>query len=153
MKSFWYFFGEDTPHWLPKKCEGISSNEFHIDRYLAPRTIEKMKPLGAVLELPAKQHCQSSLRIGPNWPNRHCCLAGSSKTAPRIFIFFFNCHGCRLFISCEIHSYFCPHIFWVYFLVLASVTQINNDYSYDKSSHHHTLCSLTTRQRIDPMNN
>ena len=27
------------------------------------------------------------LKIGPNWPNWKCCLAGSSKTAPRIFIF------------------------------------------------------------------
>ena len=25
------------------------------------------------------------LKIGPNWPNRQYCLAGSSKTAPRIF--------------------------------------------------------------------
>ena len=45
-----------------------------------------MKILGAVLELPAKQHCQSS-PFGPNWPNWQCCLAGSSKTAPRILIF------------------------------------------------------------------
>ena len=47
--------------------------------------------MGAVLELPAKQHCQSSpftlLKIGLNWPNRQCCLAGSSKTAPMILIF------------------------------------------------------------------
>ena len=28
-----------------------------------------------------------SLKIGPNWPNRQCCLVGSSKTAPKIFIF------------------------------------------------------------------
>ena len=27
------------------------------------------------------------LKIGPYWPNRQCCLAGSSKIAPRIFIF------------------------------------------------------------------
>ena len=27
------------------------------------------------------------LKIGPNRPNRQCCLAGSSKTAPRILIF------------------------------------------------------------------
>ena len=27
------------------------------------------------------------LKIGPNWPNWQCCLAGSSKTAPRILIF------------------------------------------------------------------
>ena len=60
----------------------------------APRTIEKMKIMGAVLELPVKQHYQSSqpnyLKIGPNWPNWpnwQCCLAGSSKTAPRILFF------------------------------------------------------------------
>ena len=27
------------------------------------------------------------LKVGPNWPNRQCCLAGSSQRAPRIFIF------------------------------------------------------------------
>ena len=47
--------------------------------------IEKIKILGAVLELPAKQSIY--LKIGPNWPNWQCCLAGSSKTAPRILIF------------------------------------------------------------------
>ena len=52
--------------------------------------IEKIKILGAVLDLPAKQHCQFS-PFGPivevNWLDWHCCLAGSSKTAPRILIF------------------------------------------------------------------
>ena len=49
--------------------------------------------MGAVLELPAKQHWQFG-QFGPIWPNFEvngldwqCCLAGSSKTAPRIFIF------------------------------------------------------------------
>ena len=27
------------------------------------------------------------LKIGPNWPNRQCCLAGSSQMAHRILIF------------------------------------------------------------------
>ena len=27
------------------------------------------------------------LKIGPNWPNHQCCLAGNSKRAPRILIF------------------------------------------------------------------
>ena len=36
-------------------------------------------------------------KIGLNWGNRKCCLAGRSKTTTRILIFF-NCHGCRLFI-------------------------------------------------------
>ena len=52
--------------------------------------IEKMKILGAALELPAQTALPIQpiyLKIGPNWPNRQCCLAGSSKTAPRILIF------------------------------------------------------------------
>ena len=32
---------------------------------------------------------------------------------------FFNWHGCRLFILCEIHCYLCPHIFWVYYFSLS----------------------------------
>ena len=41
--------------------------------------------LGAILELPAKQPILPDFLVnGPNW---QCCLAGSSKTAPRILIF------------------------------------------------------------------
>ena len=51
---------------------------------------EKIEILGAVLELPAKQHCQFS-PFGPifevNGLDWQCYLAGSSKTAPRILIF------------------------------------------------------------------
>jgi hypothetical protein len=32
--------------------------DFTENEYSAPRTIEKIKILGAVFELPAKQHCQ-----------------------------------------------------------------------------------------------
>ena len=42
------------------------------------------------MELPAKQHCRFG-QFGPifevNGLDWQCCLAGSSKTAPRIFIF------------------------------------------------------------------
>ena len=52
--------------------------------------IEKIKFLGVVLELPAKQHCQFS-PFGPifevNGLDWQCYLAGSFKTAPRISIF------------------------------------------------------------------
>ena len=52
--------------------------------------VEKIKIPGAVLELPAKQHCQFS-PFGPifevNGLDWQCYLAGSSKTAPRILIF------------------------------------------------------------------
>ena len=37
---------------------GLGSNEFHINEGLAPMAVEKIKILGAVLELPAKQHSQ-----------------------------------------------------------------------------------------------
>ena len=57
--------------------------DFTLNEYSAPRTIEKIRILGAVLELPV-----------PIWPifevnglDWQCCLAGSSKTAPRIFNF------------------------------------------------------------------
>ena len=52
--------------------------------------IEKIKILGAPLELLAKQHCQSSpftSKLGQILPNWQCCLGGSSKSAPRILIF------------------------------------------------------------------
>ena len=57
--------------------------------------IEKNKILEAVLELPATSYTALpiqpiNLKIGPNWlnwPNWQCCLAGSSKTAPRILFF------------------------------------------------------------------
>ena len=52
--------------------------------------MEKIKILGAILELPAKQHYQFS-PFGPifevNELDWQCYLAGSSKTAPGIFIF------------------------------------------------------------------
>jgi len=43
-----------------KNARAWVSMDFTKDTFLAPRTIEKMKILGAVLEPPAKQHCQSS---------------------------------------------------------------------------------------------
>ena len=76
--------------------EGLVCNVFQLKwRFGTHGNWKKIKILGAVLELPAKQHCQSSpftSKIGPNGLNWQCCLAGSSKTAPRILIFF-NCYG------------------------------------------------------------
>ena len=63
--------------------------------------------MGAVWELPAKQHCQISL-FSPifevNGLDLQCYLAGSSKMAPWILIFF-NCHVCQTFILYEIYCY------------------------------------------------
>ena len=61
-------------------------NDFHIKWIISTHWIKKMKILGAVLELPAKQHCRFG-QFGPNGLDWHHCLAGNSKTAPRIFIF------------------------------------------------------------------
>ena len=68
--------------------------DFTQNEYLAPRTIEKMKNLGASLELPAKQHCQSSpFNSKLSQIGNAVYLAGSSKMVPQDFNFF-NCHGC-----------------------------------------------------------
>ena len=41
-------------------------------------------------------------KIGPNWPNWQCCLASSSKMAPRIFFSIILDA-----ILCKIHCYLC----------------------------------------------
>ena len=66
-----YFFAHDynnplmiiinpEPHAVPIDRILSVKNAWAWDKYSAPRTIEKMKILGAVLELPVQQHCQSS---------------------------------------------------------------------------------------------
>ena len=42
----------------PKNVGTLVAMNFTSDKYSAPRTIEEIKILGAVLEPPAKQHCQ-----------------------------------------------------------------------------------------------
>ena len=74
--------------------------------------------MGAVLELPAKQFAANPAHLPRKWTkgeNWQCNLASSSKTAPRIFILSIV----RIFILCEIHCYFCPHILWVYYFRLS----------------------------------
>jgi hypothetical protein len=64
--------------------------DFNWNEGLAPMVIEKIKILGAVLEQPAKQHCQFS-PFGPifevNGLDWQCYLAGSSKAAPGFWFF------------------------------------------------------------------
>ena len=85
--------------------------------------IEKIKILGAVFELPAKQHCQFS-PFGPffevNGLNWQCYLSGSSKTAPRILIF--SIATCADY-SCDIKSGFsiAPAFSWHKNFDIASV--------------------------------
>ena len=79
-----------------------------------------MKILGAVMELPAKQLCQSRPftsklgKIGQIGSVVQLVAPNGSKDFA-----FFNSHGCRLFILCEIRCYFCPYIFWVYYFSLS----------------------------------
>ena len=52
------------------------------------------------------------------------CLAGSSKTAPWILIFF-GCPRCQIFILCEIHCNLCPPKIWHNNTFLGSVRLYN----------------------------
>ena len=64
--------------------------DFSYNEGFAPKAIKIIKILGAVLELPAKQHCQFS-PVGQifevNGLYWQWYLAASSKMAHRIFIF------------------------------------------------------------------
>jgi hypothetical protein len=48
----------------PKNVRAKVAMDFTSDKYSAPMAIKKIKILGAVLELPAKQHCQYG-QFGP----------------------------------------------------------------------------------------
>ena len=80
-----------------------------------------MKILGAVLEQPPKQHCQFS-PLTSDWPNPQCCLAGSSKTAPRILIF--SSAECLSYV--KYITTFALTFFGYIFSVLASVLTPSN---------------------------
>ena len=86
--------------------------------------IEKIKILGALWELPAKQHCQF-WPIKPNFEvnglDWQCCLAGSSKTAPRIFNFSIVLGAKYLSYVKSIATY-APTFFGYIISVLASVS-------------------------------
>ena len=67
------------------------SMDFKSDKHSAPRTIEKMKILGACYQL---NSTANPAHLPQNWAyfevnglDWQCCLAGSSQRAPRIFIF------------------------------------------------------------------
>ena len=61
----------------------------------------------------------------PIWPNFQvngldwqCCLAGSSKMAPRILVF-----SISMCADYSLYVFSCPHIFWVYFFSLSLCVQ------------------------------
>ena len=58
------------------------------------------------------------LKIGPNW---QCCLSGSSKTAPRIFIFSFVLRAEYLFYVKSIATTYSPTFFGYIVSVLTIV--------------------------------
>ena len=75
----------------------LGINGFKLNECLAPIAIEKIKILEAVLELPAKQHCQFSLF--------------GSKAAPRIYIFLIAMGADYLFEMKNIEIDRSAHIF------------------------------------------
>ena len=82
------------------------------------------------------------LKVGPNWPNRQCCLAGSSKTAPSILIF-------SIAMGAEYLSYvksiatFATTFYGYIISVLASVEGTNHNLLTSSSSSCHILYCLT----------
>ena len=78
--------GQDWNNIL-KKYGGTSSNGFHMILISGIHGNSKHQNPGShfgATSYTALPIQLISLKIGPNWPNQQCCLAGSSKTAPRI---------------------------------------------------------------------
>ena len=105
-QSFFFCISWSTTHggykWIImlEKCGYQDLHVFHL-KWWAPMTIEKIKTLGVVLELPARQNCQSSpftSKNGKNGLNWLWCLDGS----PQDFDFS-NYHGFSTFLLIEIH--------------------------------------------------
>ena len=101
IKAFFFCISWSTTHggykWIImlEKCGYQDLHVFHL-KWWAPMTIEKIKTLGAVLELPARQNCQSSpftSKNGKNGLNWLWCLDGS----PQDFDFS-NYHGFSTFL-------------------------------------------------------
>ena len=109
---------------LRSQCFSPQMNNRH------PWQLKKIKILGAVLELPAKQHCQSSPFTSKFGQIGQIGTAGSSKTAPQDFDFF-NCPGCWIFILCEIHCYIYPPKSWHNKTFLGSVSVPGNGFWKD----------------------
>ena len=84
--------------------------------YPHPWQLKKIKILGAVVELPAKQHCQSSPFTSKFGSAIY--LDGSSKTAPRILIFSIAMDADNSFYVKFIATY-APTFFWVYYFSLS----------------------------------
>ena len=63
------------------------------------------------------------LKIRPNWPNRQCCLAGTSKTAPRILTFSIAMDVDNSFYVKSIVTY-APTFFGYIISVLAMVQEL-----------------------------
>ena len=75
---------------MPRECGGIGSYRFHIKWTIGTHANWKNQNSGGrfgATSWTALPIQPIYLKIGPNWPNWQCCLAGSYKTAPRILIF------------------------------------------------------------------
>ena len=89
---------------------GMGSSWFHI-KWIFGRSVEKIKILGVVLELSGKQHWKFGPFTKQSGKMGWIGSSGSSKTAPRILIFF-NCSGCQTFILYEIYCHLSPPKSW-----------------------------------------
>ena len=106
---------------MSNKLERIGLNGNKLKRIIGPMAVEKIKILGAVLELPAKQHCQFS-PFGPIFEVWQCYLAGSSKRVPRILSFSSAMGANKLFYVKSIALY-APTFFGYTISVLALKTK------------------------------
>ena len=109
--------------YLPKKCGGIYSNEFHIKWIIGIHGIWNNQNPGSHFGVTSTTNPAHLPQYWQNWPNRQCCLAGSSKTAHRILIFSIAMGTDKLFYVKFIATY-APTFFGYIISVWAIVIQV-----------------------------
>ena len=99
----------DTPliMLIMAKTELQVAMDFTQNKYSAPRTIEKMKILGAFWNYQLNNNVISAKLV-----KSAVLFSWQLQNGPQD-LNFFNYPGYQIFIICEIHCYLRPSIFWV----------------------------------------
>ena len=86
-----------------------------------PWQLKKLKSWGPFLSYQLNSNANPA-HLPQNWAKLAVLFSWQLQNGSQDFNFF-NCHGCRLFILCEIHCNLSSHIFWVYYGVYFSLSQ------------------------------
>ena len=105
--ALWLRLNYYTPKMRGHRQQWIS-NKMNIRH---PGQLKKSKSCGPFWSYQLNSTANSA-HSPQKWAKLAVLFSWQLQNGPQDFDFF-NCHGCRLFILCEIHCYLCPRIFGI----------------------------------------